>query len=125
MSSTDFVVIGRTAESGRWDTDVEPEVSRRILENCSKIMGSVKVIISQVSLTVVTMTDVLQNATVLGEWSGLRPHRKTGVRLERELMRLDSSQQPLEVCGLCVVSSLSFDNTFSRLFTTMVTVVLG
>ena len=43
VNSTDFVVLGGTAEQGKWDTTVEQEVSRRILENCSKIMGSVKV----------------------------------------------------------------------------------
>lgn len=37
------MVLGGTTESGRWDSDIEESVSYNILENCSKIMGSVKV----------------------------------------------------------------------------------
>jgi glycine/D-amino acid oxidase-like deaminating enzyme len=76
---TDFVVIGGTAEHGKWQTHIEAAVSCKILENCSKIMASVK------------------NAPVLGEWSGLRPYRPAGVRLERELVQCSSSQPSLEV----------------------------
>ncbi|XP_062513664.1 D-amino-acid oxidase-like [Corticium candelabrum] len=79
LPCTDFVVLGGTTESGRWDSDIEESVSYNILENCSKIMGSVK------------------NAPILGQWSGLRPYRKTGVRLEREILQSKSSRAPLEV----------------------------
>jgi len=63
----DCVILGGTAQKGEWDTSVDEETSRRILERCERILPGIS------------------KSKIIEEWVGLRPGR-TSIRLEREEM---------------------------------------
>lgn len=65
----DIVILGGTAVKGAWGEVPSVKTRNEIFERCCKLVPSLK------------------NATILEEWTGLRPWRSKGVRLEREVMR--------------------------------------
>ncbi|XP_072045876.1 D-aspartate oxidase-like isoform X2 [Amphiura filiformis] len=73
---SDFVVLGGTADAGRWDTDIDPKDGSEIYKRCCKLMPSLK------------------SAKIIGEWAGLRPGRSL-VRLEREDMKFGPHTIPV------------------------------
>ncbi|XP_071835652.1 D-aspartate oxidase-like [Apostichopus japonicus] len=62
----DICILGGTAVKGNWNDEPNPKTRNEIMQRCCKLVPSLK------------------NATVLAEWTGLRPWRSKGVRLERE-----------------------------------------
>jgi len=71
---TSDVILGGTFQVGEWDPVVDPEISKRIMDDCSEIVPS------------------LRHAKRLDEWTGLRPGRPS-VRLEYEHLELDSGKK--------------------------------
>ncbi|XP_048762325.1 D-amino-acid oxidase-like isoform X3 [Ostrea edulis] len=66
LPGADAVVLGGTGQEGNWNTGVDDEDRKMILEGCVEMMPSLK------------------EAEVVRHWTGLRPHRTSGVRLETE-----------------------------------------
>jgi glycine/D-amino acid oxidase-like deaminating enzyme len=66
IPNLDSVVLGGTVGPGDWDLAVREDEERGILERCCAIVPS------------------LRNAEVIGGWTGLRPGRVSGMRLEKE-----------------------------------------
>ena len=66
------LVCGGTADRGKWDTVVDQNVATGIMQACTAMLPS------------------LERAEILGGWTGLRPSRRGGVRLELERMILGS-----------------------------------
>ncbi len=63
-------VLGGTFQPEEHDTTVNQETAKSILERCARMVPQLNF-----------------NAQVLDHWVGLRPHRKTGVRLEFETIQ--------------------------------------
>ncbi|KAF2362830.1 FAD dependent oxidoreductase [Trinorchestia longiramus] len=66
MGLNDCVVLGGTLEEGNWSTSVDAATTEMIIKRCTQLMPALK------------------GATVLGSMVGLRPYRKSGVRLEED-----------------------------------------
>jgi D-amino-acid oxidase len=60
-------VLGSIDETNCWSTEPKLESREIILSKCEKLVPNIR------------------SARILGEWTGLRPMRKGGVRLELEI----------------------------------------
>lgn len=68
------VILGGTFQVGEWDTTLDADITKRILDDCTEIVPSLK------------------HAKIVDEWAGLRPGRPS-VRLEYEHRELDSGKK--------------------------------
>jgi len=75
LPNIDSVVLGGTCQIGDWSTVPRPEITDKILANCTKIMPTLK------------------DAEVIGCTVGLRPYRKPGVRLEADSVTIPGGRR--------------------------------
>nr|XP_022313058.1 D-amino-acid oxidase-like [Crassostrea virginica] len=64
LPGADFVVLGGTGQKGDWNTSIDDVDRKKIWDGCLQMIPS------------------LREAEVVQHWTGLRPHRLSGVRLE-------------------------------------------
>lgn len=64
----EYVIAGTTVYPGKWQTEPSLAIQDEILKRANKLVPN------------------LRNGTVVKSWTGLRPFRSKGVRLEREVM---------------------------------------
>jgi len=73
-----FTVLGGFMDPGNWNETLDPELLAKILRLCKKLIPE--------------CLDDNGEFTVLGEYVGLRPHRKGGARVEVDLIESTSGR---------------------------------
>lgn len=79
IPNTDSVILGGTKDAGNEDLIPREEDRKAIIERCCKTLPA------------------LSEADIIGEWVGLRPGRKDGVRLELEQIQMENEKPPATV----------------------------
>lgn len=67
---TSDVILGGTFQVGEWDPVVDPEISKRIMDDCSEIVPSLRVKIININITCldVAFFPVLVRFTLVNFW---------------------------------------------------------
>ena len=68
-------VLGGCLQKDNWDGEVDPELSKRIMTRCVEICPDL-----------VPKGKGIEALSIIREWAGLRPMRKNGIRIEKELV---------------------------------------
>ncbi|KAL0491424.1 D-aspartate oxidase [Acrasis kona] len=72
--------MGGTFEIGKFNMEPSTEIAQNILDRCEQMIPQMK---------------IKQNGKVIGHWVGLRPHRKSGIRVEKDLITFDGRVIPV------------------------------
>lgn len=77
IPNIDTVVLGGTHQDDDWRREVDPKDTETIWQNCTELMSSLK------------------QCELVREWVGLRPTRRTGIRLEADEIKADGRTIPV------------------------------
>ncbi|GAB7343099.1 hypothetical protein MBLNU457_1178t1 [Dothideomycetes sp. NU457] len=74
-------VLGGCMQPGVWESQTDPNLSIRIMKRCVELCPEL-----------VPKGSGIEALSVIGEWTGLRPMRESGIRVEKETIKGEDSQ---------------------------------